>query len=148
MRSKWKQRGMLTVEASMIFSLILIVLGLMLSLMLHAYRNCWYTQVGCETVLAGSSQGVLKNSSGLSASQKRLSQLKKEFYTIPDNFDAFVSQKGENLLFYCEGTTTVLGFPNINMKIQIEQRICKPVVYIRKMMKMHNVTGDAYDSGI
>lgn len=148
MRSKWKQRGMLTVEASMIFSLILIVLGIMLSLMLHTYRNCWYTQAGCETVLAGSSQGVLKKTSGLNVSQKRLSQLRKEFYTIPDNFEAFVSQKGEKLFFYCEGTTTVLGFPNINMKIQIEQRICKPVVYIRKMMKMHNVTGDAYDSGI
>lgn len=148
MKSKWKQSGMLTVEASMIFSLILIVLGLMLSLMFHTYRNCWYTQVGCETVLAGSSQGVLKNSSGLSASQKRLSQLKNEFYMIPNNFDAFVSQKGENLRFHCKGTTTVLGFPNINMKIEIEQRICKPVVYIRKIMKIHNIIGNAYGSGI
>lgn len=148
MKNKWKQNGMLTVEASLIISLTIIVVGIMLSILFHAYRNCWYTQAGCESVLAGSSQGVLKNYSGLNEAQKRWKQLEKEFYMVPKGFEASISEKGENLIFHCKGVTNILGLPDITMKVEIEQRVCKPVVYIRKIMKIHNMVGNEYDSGV
>lgn len=141
----WKLDGMLTVEASFVIPLVTIVIGIMISLMFHEYRNCWYTQAACETVLAGSSQGIVKGKSGLEYSQNRWNQLKQECYMIPHNFTETICESNDKLKFTCKGTTSVWGMKELQMSIEVEQKICKPVNYIRKIMLVNQMVGTIYD---
>ena len=144
----WKLEGMLTVEASFVISMVTIVIGIIISLMFHEYRICWYTQASCETVLAGSSQGVVKGKSGLEYSQKRWNQLKQECYMIPSNFTETLSENNDKILVSCKGTSLVWGMQVLHMCKEVEQRICKPVNYIRKIMMINQMAGNIYDTGI
>ena len=53
-----KMRGMITVEASFLIPMVVMAAGIMISLGIFVYQRCWYTQAACETVLAGSTQGI------------------------------------------------------------------------------------------
>ena len=78
---KYRKRGMLTVEASLLIPLAVLSVGIMISLSIFSYQRCWYTQAGCETVLAGSTQEVLKNSSGREKAEARWNVLQDRTHT-------------------------------------------------------------------
>ena len=72
------KKGSLTVEASFVIPLSVMVMALVLSLGFFLYQRCWYTQAACETVLSGSTRAVLKGKSGEEEAKKRWDMMRKE----------------------------------------------------------------------
>lgn len=130
---RWKRRGMLTVEASFIIPMAVLAAGIMLSLCFHVYQGCWYTQASCEIVLAGSTQGVLKGCSGVEKAQERWSVLEEEFYLLPHNLSGEVSGGKDELTMKVSGTTPVWGRCGFSMNVSTEQKLVRPVTFIRKI---------------
>ena len=47
-RDRRRKKGSLTVEASLVVSLCVMILTFLLSLTFYVYLRCWYTQAACE----------------------------------------------------------------------------------------------------
>lgn len=130
---KYRKRGMLTVEASLLIPLAVLSVGIMISLSIFSYQRCWYTQAGCETVLAGSTQGVLKNSSGREQAEARWNVLQKECYPRPQQFSSAIGGGTEHIQAEISGVTPVWGRNGIHMEISVSQKVVRPVKFIRKI---------------
>lgn len=48
-----RKRGSLTVEASLVVPMCVMILALLLSLTFYVYLRCWYTQTACEEPCRG-----------------------------------------------------------------------------------------------
>lgn len=133
MKIRWKEKGYLTVEASLIISMAVIVTGIMISLCIHVYQRCWYTQAACETVLTGSSRGILAGSDPLEKAKEKWSDLQQGFYPEPERFAFATEGDDENIRHKITGNTSVWG--KISMKIETEasQKMIRPVKFIRKI---------------
>ena len=62
-RDRRRKKGSLTVEASLVVPLCVMILTFLLSLTFYVYLRCWYTQVACEVSVQGSGR---KNRTGKS----------------------------------------------------------------------------------
>ena len=70
-RDRRRKKGSLTVEASLIVPLCVIILTFLLSLTFYVYLRCWYTQAGCEVSVQGSGYGVLEGRTGQEKAEKK-----------------------------------------------------------------------------
>lgn len=130
---KWKTKGYLTVEASLIISMSVIVAGLMISLCFHIYQLCWYTQAACETVMSGSSQSILKGSDALEKAEEKWEIRKNEFYPVPENFSSSVSGNKKEISHKITGSTPVWGKFPLQIDVSVSQKLVRPVNFIRKI---------------
>lgn len=121
---KWKRKGYLTVEASFILSMAVIVTGIMLSLCVHVYQRCWYTQAACETVLSGSFQGTLKGSVSLEKAEDKWNKL--------TDMSSSISGNDREIRCSVKRTTPVWGKTPLPMEVSVSQKIVRPVTFIRK----------------
>ncbi|MGN1139605.1 MAG: TadE family protein [Oliverpabstia sp.] len=131
-RISLKMRGMMTVEASFLIPMVIMAAGIMISLSIFVYQRCWYTQAACEAVLAGSTQGILKKSSGTEKAEERWNILKKECYPVPEEFSSLVSGSTDRVQIQITGSTPMWGRKGICMQISVSQKIVRPVKFIRK----------------
>lgn len=131
-RKRWEKKAMLTVEASFLIPMAVIAAGIMLSLCFYVYQRCWYTQAACETAIAGSTQGVLKGTSGTGKAEERWNVLEKECYLVPDQFSAYVGGNENRIQVKITGRTPIWGREGICMGISVSQNIVRPVKFIRK----------------
>ena len=131
-RISLKMRGMMTVEASFLIPMVVMAAGIMISLSIFVYQRCWYTQAACETVLAGSTQGILKKASGTEKAEERWNILRKECYPVPEEFSSSVGGSTDRVQIEIAGSTPVWGRKGINMKISVSQKSVRPVKFIRK----------------
>ena len=53
-RDRRRKKGSLTVEASLVVPLCVMILTFLLSLTFYVYLRCWYTQAACEVSVQGS----------------------------------------------------------------------------------------------
>lgn len=67
-----RKRGSLTVEASLVVPMCVMILALLLSLTFCVYLRCWYTQTACEAAVQGSGYGVLEGRSGQEKAEKKM----------------------------------------------------------------------------
>ena len=65
-RDRRRKKGSLTVEASLVVPLCVMILTFLLSLTFYVYLRCWYTQAACEVSVQGSGYGVLEGRTGKS----------------------------------------------------------------------------------
>lgn len=131
--NKWKKKAVLTVEASFLIPLSVMAAGIMISLCFHVYQRCWYTQAACETVLAGSTQGILKGDSGTARARERWDVLGKECYLVPQQLSASVGGGEDKVSMRITGNTPVWGREGISLAISESQNIIRPVKFIRKV---------------
>ena len=75
-------------------------------------------------------------------------EIRAVFYSPNIGFTETLSENNDKILFSCKGTTLVWGMQELHMSIEVEQRICKPVNYIRKIMMINQMAGNIYDTGI
>lgn len=129
----WRKRAVMTVEASFLVPMAVMAAGIMISLCFHVYQRCWYTQAACETVIAGSTQGILKGDSGTGEAKGRWDILGKECYLVPQQFSASVGGGSDRIYINITGITPVWGRSGMNLNISESQNIIRPVKFIRKM---------------
>lgn len=122
---KWRRKGYLTVEASFILSMAVIVTGIMLSLCFHVYQRCWYTQAACETVLSGSFQGTLKGRAALEKAEEKWDKLTEMSSSVTGN--------DREIRCRVERTTPVWGKMPLRMEVSASQKVVRPVTFIRKI---------------
>lgn len=132
---KWKRKGYLTVEASFILSMAVIVTGLMLSLGFYVCQRCWCTQAACEIVLSGSSRGILKGSSPLQEAEWKSEILKKEWYLQPEKISFSTDGDEDEVHHRITGTIPVWGTRTLKIEAQASQKVVRPVVFILKANK-------------
>lgn len=130
---KWKRRAVITVEASFLVPMAVMAVGIMISLSFHVYQRCWYTQAACETVLAGSAQGILKGDSGTEKAKERWDVLGTECYLVPQQFSSSMGGGSDKISINISGSTSVWGRPGIRLGISRTQDIVRPVKFIRKI---------------
>ena len=129
---KWV-KGSLTVEASFIVSLTIIVVGIMLSLWIYKYQLCWYTQAVCECLLTGSNIGVLNETDCIENIEVKWDEVKVENYLIPKNLSVQIEGDENEICMKVTGKTSVWGSRALEIKIEQEAKIVKPVEFIRKI---------------
>jgi hypothetical protein len=132
-KMKRKKKAMLTVEASFVISISVIVFGIMLSLSFFVYQRCWYTQAACETVLQASSRGVLKGSDGGERAKERWEVLRSENYLVPEDLRGTVTAGKDKAEIVISGNTPVWGRKGFNLDIKADHKIIRPVNFIRKL---------------
>lgn len=71
-RDRRRKKGSLTVEASLIVPLCVIILTFLLSLTFYVYLRCWYTQAACEVSVQGNGYGVLEGRTGTGKSREKM----------------------------------------------------------------------------
>lgn len=69
-RDRRRKKGSLTVEASLVVPLCVMILTFLLSLTFYVYLRCWYTQAACEVSVQGSGYGVLEGRTGQEKAEK------------------------------------------------------------------------------
>lgn len=127
-----RKKGSVTVEASLLIPMAVMAAGIMISLCIHVYQRCWCTQAACETVLAGSTQGILKGSSGAEKAEERWKVLREECYPVPERFLANTGGNEDQVKVKITGETPVWGRKGIQMDITVSQKMIRPVKFIRK----------------
>lgn len=70
-RDRRRKKGSLTVEASLVVPLCVMILTFLLSLTFYVYLRCWYTQAACEVSVQGSGYGVLEGRTGQEKAEKK-----------------------------------------------------------------------------
>ena len=127
------KKGSLTVEASFVIPLSVMVMALVLSLGFFLYQRCWYTQAACETVLAGSTRAILKGKSGEEEAKKRWDIMRKESPMPWNQITSAITGSGDRLEVHITGETPVWGRKSWKAGVTVSQKIVRPVTYIRKL---------------
>ena len=128
----------LTVEASLIITMTVVVMGIILSLWLHKFQECWYTQAASECLLLGSNKAVLKEDYTNEIDLKWKSVI-DENYLIPQNFTSKIDGNKKQIRIKFEGETLMFGFPSLKIAVEQEIEVVKPVAYIRKRAAIQEV---------
>ena len=68
-RDRRRKKGSLTVEASLVVPLCVMILTFLLSLTFYVYLRCWYTQAACEVSVQGLSLIHISSYRGLDDSK-------------------------------------------------------------------------------
>ena len=116
-RDRRRKKGSLTVEASLVVPLCVMILTFLLSLTFYVYLRCWYTQAACEVSVQGSGYGVLEGSvfSGKGISGEITGNQKEVRVKIT-------------------GKVSVWGRPHLEFETKIGQKIIRPVIFVRKVI--------------
>lgn len=130
---KGKYSGTVTVEASVLFGMLCIVAGILISLTIHVYQRAWYTAAACETVLTGSGKGILKEADGVALAQKKWETLCEDFYQEPDGFSSCVGGDEDIVQVQMKGNTLFWGYTDVAFSLEKQMKILRPVPFIRKM---------------
>ncbi len=131
-KKKWILAGYLTVESSILFPVICIMTGIMLSLTIHVYQRAWYTAAACESVLTGSGKGILEGTDGVKFAEEKWEGLQNGFYLKPERMSAQIQGDQDRVSVRAEGSTVFWGIHGLDLEIQKEMKILRPVKFIRK----------------
>lgn len=129
-------KAYLTVEASFVISMTIIVMGILLSLCFYKYQCCWYTQAVCQCLITGSNQGILKEEDSLRQTINKWNHIKDEFYLIPDQLSVEINGDDEQVEMQVKGNTTVWGKDSLIIEIDESLNIIKPTKFIRKLVAL------------
>lgn len=129
---KWKRSGSLTVEASVLFGTLCIVMGILISLTIHVYQRAWYTAAACETVLTGSGKGVLRETDGAALAQGKWKELKESFCPEPEDLFSQAGGDQETVQVQIRGSTVFWGYADLSFELKKEMKILRPVTFVRK----------------
>lgn len=135
-------KASLTVEASFIIGMTIIVIGIMLSLWIYKYQECWYTQAMSECLLTGSNQGILDEENCQYITEEKWDDVASGNYLVPKELSAQIDCSEDKICMNIDGRT-LLG-KNRLLQIEIEQeiRIVRPVQFIRKASAVKGAIGN------
>lgn len=136
-------RGSMTVEASFIVPLVLMVIFLSMLLAFYVHNRAWYTAAAAETVLTAASEGVRKEKNAeriLSEKMKERSQ-KQGFPIWNLSEDTWV--QNDKVTAAAEAASgRTLGGGGWRFKVQETVQIVRPVAFIRKIQGLSALMGE------
>ena len=126
-------KASLTVEASFVITMTILVIGIMLSLWIYKFQLCWYTQAVDECLLTGSNYAVLDEENYINLTKLKWESVKEQNYLEPQNLTEQIDGDDDKICMKVNGNTPSWG--DVLLKINIEQNIdiIKPVKFIRKI---------------
>ena len=128
-----RKRGSLSVEASLVVPMCVMILALLLSLTFYVYLRCWYTQTACEAAVQGSGYGVLEGRSGQEKAEKKWETRRRESGFSGQNVTGGVTGSGKEVQVKVSGKVSVWGRQNLIFETGIRQKIIRPVTFVRKV---------------
>lgn len=111
----------------------ILVSGIMLSLWIYKFQECWYTQAVSECLLTGSNKAVLYSDDYMSDMNRKWENVKRANFLTPQDFMAQIKGDKDKLIFQVSGKTPIWGGSPLQLEIEQEMEIVKPVAYIRKI---------------
>lgn len=128
-----RKKGSLTVEASLVVPMCVMVLALLLSLTFYVYLRCWYTQTACEAAVQGSGYGVLDGRSGQERAEKKWKTRRRESGFSGQSVTGEVTGSGKEVQVKLSGKVSVWGRQNLIFEVGVRQKIIRPVTFVRKV---------------
>lgn len=136
-----KIKASLTVEASFVITMTIIVSGIMLSLWIYKFQECWYTQIVNECLLTGSNEAVLEDEEYIKNIRWKWENVKKENYLIPQDLQAQINGNSKKMSMKVNGKTSIYFGDWITIDIEQDIKIVNPVAYIYKRAAIREVIG-------
>ncbi len=129
-----RKRGSLTVEASLVVPLCVMVFALLLSLTFYVYLRCWYTQTACEAAVQGSGYGVLDGRTGLEKAEKKWKTRRSESGFSGKSITGEVTGNKQKVQVKITGRVSVWGRQELEFETKIGQKMIRPVTFVRKVI--------------
>ena len=124
-RDRRRKKGSLTVEASLVVPLCVMILTFLLSLTFYVYLRCWYTQAACEVSVQGSGYGVLEGRTGQEKAEKKWKT---------KGISGEITGNQKEVRVKITGKVSVWGRPHLEFETKIGQKIIRPVIFVRKVI--------------
>lgn len=129
-----RKKGSLTVEASLVVPLCVMILALLLSLTFYMYLRCWYTQTACEVSVQGSGYGVLEGRTGQEKAEKKWRTRRRESGFSGKSITGEITGNSKEVRVKITGKVSVWGRQHLEFETKIGQKIIRPVTFVRKMI--------------
>ena len=133
-RDRRRKKGSLTVEASLVVSLCVMILTFLLSLTFYVYLRCWYTQAACEVSVQGSGYGVLEGRTGQEKAEKKWKTKRSERGFSGKGISGEITGNQKEVRVKITGKVSVWGRPHLEFETKIGQKIIRPVIFVRKVI--------------
>ena len=130
---KKKVKAYLTVEASVVMAIVLCITGIMISLLIHVYQRCWYTQTICETAVYGSMWWEKDYDDAVKKADEKWSSLAENCYPVPEGLQGKTEKNMNSIKVYASGETAGTGPGKLKIQWECRQKIQDPVFRIRKI---------------
>ena len=131
-RDRRRKKGSLTVEASLVVPLCVMILTFLLSLTF--YLRCWYTQAACEVSVQGSGYGVLEGRTGQEKAEKKWKTKRSESGFSGKGISGEITGNQKEVRVKITGKVSVWGRPHLEFETKIGQKIIRPVIFVRKVI--------------
>ena len=133
-RDRRRKKGSLTVEASLVVPLCVMILTFLLSLTFYVYLRCWYTQAACEVSVQGSGYGVLEGRTGQEKAEKKWKTKRSESGFSGKGISGEITGNQKEVRVKITGKVSVWGRPHLEFETKIGQKIIRPVIFVRKVI--------------
>lgn len=137
-------RGSITVEATFIVALALLVVFIVLALCFYMHNKAWYTSVAGETTISAATVAIRKN-----GDFERIIDNKVDAFTdgakFPDISQGVVSNSSSEQMQIETSAKVPLLINNqsFEMEIDISSKVIRPVKFIRTMQSLQMIKEQA-----
>jgi len=139
-------KGSITVEASFVVGLALMVIFTVLSLCFYIHNQAWYSSAASETAITAATYAVRKNGEYHEIIESKIRSFEGQV-GFPDNRPTFFSNGGgEQMRIGLNGKVPILmSNQSFEIDVDISSKVIKPVKFIRQIqsLKMIKETIDA-----
>ena len=125
-RDRRRKKGSLTVEASLVVPLCVMILTFLLSLTFYVYLRCWYTQAACEVSVQGRT--------GQEKAEKKWKTKRSESGFSGKGISGEITGNQKEVRVKITGKVSVWGRPHLEFETKIGQKIIRPVIFVRKVI--------------
>ncbi len=132
-KDRQRKKGSLTVEASLVVSLCVMILTFLLSLTFYVYLRCWYTQAACEVSVQGSGYGVLEGRTGQEKAEKKWKTKRSESGFSGKCISGEITGNQKEVQVKITGKGVRVGKTASGFETKIGQKIIRPVTFVRKV---------------
>ena len=143
---KRRIKASVTVEASFIVTIVMISVGILLSLWIFKFQECWYTQMANECLLTGSNLAILKEDSYINSVKAKWESVKEENHLKPKSLTAQIDGSDVRICMTICGSSPIWGMESLKLFIEQKIGIVKPVKFIRMVQVTKEVFKD--ESGV
>ena len=144
-KAKGLTKGSITVEATFVVGITLMVIFVALSICFYMHNRAWYSAAAGETAITASTYAVRKN-----GKYQEVIEMKRSAFADGTGFmDAYPemisNSSGEQIKIVTKVTTPVLmSTRSLEADIDSSSKVIKPVKFIRKIQSLQIIKEQIY----
>ena len=133
-------KGSITVEATFIVGLSLLVIFIVLALCFYMHNKSWYTSVAGETTISAATEGTRKDGDFKTIIGDKVSTFANGT-KFPDTNQGLISKSsGELMQIDTQAKVPVLiNNTSFEMEVSVSSKVIKPVKFIRKIQSLQMI---------